>query len=137
MKPTLGVIEDYEHYIYSIPSLYPQIQKSTMIFIRIGRYLAKISGEIYFPKDVRLRVLQMVDFSRSEILRYSYTVFRGEEKLYWYDPQPHPHIPTLAGTHPHHKHIQPDIKHNRIPAPKLTFAQPNLPFLIQEIIDNF
>ncbi len=36
-------------------------------------------------------------------------------------------------THPHHKHIPPDIKHNRIPAPNLSFDAPNLPFLIQEV----
>lgn len=39
----------------------------------------------------------------------------------------------LASTHPHHKHIPPDIKHNRIPAPGLSFTRPNLPFLIEEI----
>jgi len=42
----------------------------------------------------------------------------------------------LTNTHPHHKHIHPDIKHHRIPAPEVHFNQPNLPFLIQEIIDN-
>ena len=36
-------------------------------------------------------------------------------------------------THPHHKHIRPDIKHNRIPASGLQFDAPNLPFLIEEI----
>jgi len=41
--------------------------------------------------------------------------------------------PVLAATHPHHKHIHPDIKHHRIPASELTFTHPNLPFLIQEI----
>jgi hypothetical protein len=39
----------------------------------------------------------------------------------------------LQSTHPHHKHEHPDIKHNRIVAPGLSFAQPNLPFLIAEI----
>lgn len=48
-----------------------------------------------------------------------------------------PHIPELASTHPHHKHIQPNIKHNRVPAPGLSFDQPNLPFLIQEIEQTF
>jgi len=43
---------------------------------------------------------------------------------------------TLASTHPHHKHIPPDLKHHRIPAAGLSFTQPNLPFLIQEIIDH-
>ncbi|MEN8215749.1 MAG: hypothetical protein ABFS56_05115 [Pseudomonadota bacterium] len=36
---------------------------------------------------------------------------------------------VLASTHPHHKHIPPDIKHNRIPAPILSFTHPNLPEL--------
>lgn len=36
-------------------------------------------------------------------------------------------------THPHHKHIHPNIKTNRIPAPQLCFSYPNLPVLIQEI----
>ena len=31
------------------------------------------------------------------------------------------------------KHIPHDIKHNRLPAPGLSFTQPNLPGLIQEI----
>jgi hypothetical protein len=34
---------------------------------------------------------------------------------------------------PHHKHIPPDIKHNRIPAPSVSLEHPNLPGLIQEI----
>ena len=56
-----------------------------------------------------------------------------EEKLFWYDCQPHPAEPALQATHPHHKHIPPDIKHHRIPAPGLSFTQPNLPFIIAEI----
>jgi len=34
---------------------------------------------------------------------------------------------------PHHKHIPPDSKHNRIPAPGLSFTEANLPFLIREV----
>lgn len=33
-------------------------------------------------------------------------------------------------------HIPPDIKHHRIPAPGLPFDQPNLTYLIEEIITN-
>lgn len=47
--------------------------------------------------------------------------------------QPHPNDPDLASTYPHHKHIPPDIKHRRIPAPNLSSTCPNLPFLIEEI----
>jgi len=39
----------------------------------------------------------------------------------------------LAPTHPHHKHIPPDIKHHRVLAPAMSFTQPNLPMLIEEI----
>ena len=67
------------------------------------------------------------------ISRYGYEVWRGSEKLYWYDSQPHPGDPKLAATDPHHKHIPPDIKHNRIPALGFSFNEPNLPRLIEEI----
>jgi len=80
-----------------------------------------------------LRVSEFVDFAVGDILDYGYEVWRDGEKLYWYDPQPHPHDSNLAATHPHHKHIPPNIKHHRIPAPETSFTQPNLPFLIREI----
>lgn len=64
---------------------------------------------------------------------YSYSIWQGGTKLFWYDPQPHPHIASLKQNHPHHKHILPDIKHNRVPAPEMSFTQPNLPVLIREI----
>ena len=65
--------------------------------------------------------------------RYGYEVWKGNEKLYWYDSQLHPDDPTLQSTHPHHKHIPPDAKHNRIPSSQMSFTHPNLPFLIEEI----
>ncbi|MGC9398114.1 MAG: toxin-antitoxin system TumE family protein [Anaerolineae bacterium] len=40
----------------------------------------------------------------------------------WYDPTPHPNDSSLASTHPHHKHVPPDVKHHRIPAPGLSFT---------------
>jgi len=57
-----------------------------------------------------------------------------EEKLYWYDSFPHPNVPSLSATHPHHKHVRPNLKRNRISAPDLSFTRPNLPFLIDEIV---
>ena len=67
------------------------------------------------------------------LTRYGYEVWHGDEKLYWYDSQPHPDDPTLATTFPHHKHIPPDIKHHRVTAPDHSFTDPNLPVLIAEI----
>lgn len=65
---------------------------------------------------------------------YGYEVWRGSEKLYWYDSQPHPGDAVLAETDPHHMHVAPDMKHHRVPAPELSFTAPNLPFLIRQII---
>ncbi|MFQ5636790.1 MAG: TolB family protein [bacterium] len=67
----------------------------------------------------------------------SYEVYKGDDKLSWYDPFPYPHSRKLARTHPHHKHVPPDIKHNRIPAPNLSFKELNLIFLIKEIESSF
>ena len=33
----------------------------------------------------------------------------------------------------HHKHVPPDTKHNRIPAPEMSVTRPNLPVLIRDI----
>lgn len=98
-----------------------------------------IAGEILLTAAHRLVVSELVDFADDKfvIRRYGYEVWRGKEKLYWYDSQPHPNNPELASTHLHHKHVPPDIKHNRAQmapaAPELCFDQPNLPFLITEI----
>ncbi len=68
-----------------------------------------------------------------EIESYGYEIWRRDQKIAWYDPQPHPGIAALADTFPHHKHIPPNISRNRIPAPNMSFVHPNLPALIQEI----
>jgi Family of unknown function (DUF6516) len=74
-----------------------------------------------------------LDFDAALITAYGYEVYRGGERIYWYDDFPHPDDQSLASTHPHHNHAPPDIKHNRIPAPGLSFTQPNLPAIIEEI----
>jgi len=97
--------------------------------------LATVAGEIIFSGGYRLVIRERLTFDAGALVltRYGYEVWKGQAKLYWYDSQPHPNDPTLASTDPHHKHIPPDIKHHRIPAPGLSFTQPNLPFLIKEI----
>lgn len=74
-----------------------------------------------------------LDFADGLITSYGYEIYRGIERLYWYDDFPHPEDPTLASTFPHHKHVPPDIRHNRIPAHNLQFAHPNLVAIIEEI----
>ena len=122
----LPPLEAYREFIYRVDELSPHI---------IGTATAVVTGQIEFTGDVVLTIAEALSFApdHRRITRYGYQVWRGSEKLYWYDPQPHPNGPTLAATHPHHKHVPPDIKHHRIPAPDLSFERPNLLFLIAEI----
>jgi hypothetical protein len=92
-----------------------------------------VEGRIEFDKDLTLSVFERLDFARGRILFYSYEIYRGGELVQWYDPQPHPDVPELARTHPHHKHGPPDIKHHRVPAPGISFSEPNLPTILAEV----
>ncbi len=124
---------DYEQWLYAIPGTYASVRSSTVRFYTTSATTGVVQGTVFFHSGHELRVTELVDFAVGDILDYGYEVWQGGEKLYWYDPQPHPDDPTLASNHPHHKHTPPDIKHNRIPAPGLSFTQPNLPLLIREI----
>ena len=128
-------LRSYEDFIYNLSSIYPAVVTSTLVIVRRSAKQAMIVGEVIFTDAYRLAVSEIVDFAEGPLVigRYGYEVWHGKEKLYWYDSQPHPDNPNLASTHPHHKHVPPDIKHNRIPAPGISFTQPNLPFLIREI----
>lgn len=134
MNPFQSLLE-YEVFVYTLQSTYPFIIRSTLTVSRRGRGIAHLSGELLFNSGYRLTVYELLAWKAEtvSIQQYGYEAWLGESKLYWYDSQPHPHDPTLASTHPHHKHVPPDIKHNRIPAPDLSFSSPNLPFLIGEI----
>ena len=129
-------ITDFHNYgklIYSLQERYASVQRSTLVLASIGPTLAKLEGQVIFESDVALDVWELVDFAAGQIRNYSYEIYQANEKIAWYDPFEHPHIAELASTYPHHKHILPDLKHNRIPAPGISFGQPNLPTLIEEI----
>jgi hypothetical protein len=135
MTNPLRTLEDYELFLYTLSEQFASIRRSTLALVRRGHSLARITGEIFFDHGLRLVVLERLVFDRLPVTieGYGYEVWRGDEKLYWYDPQPHPNEPSLQSTHPHHKHVPPDLKHNRIPAPAMSFERPNLPALIEEI----
>ena len=135
MTNPLRTAEDYEFFLYALTDQFPSVLRSTVTLIRRGATLARVTGELYFDGGVRLVVRERLVYHRLPVVIdwYGYEVWRGNEELYWYDSQPHPSDPALQSTDPHHKHIPPDIKHHRIPAPKMSFSQPNLPTLIREI----
>ena len=153
----------YERLIYTLPSRYPSIRLSTLVLAPPGLDVARLTGLVALGDDCVLCVYELLNFGQGIIEAYRYEVSRcrpaftesplpeaaeycrasypDKDKLYWYDSWPHPNDPTLASTHPHHKHVPPDtwtgsvqrIKRHRIPAPGLSFTHPNLPFLIEEI----
>ena len=109
------------------------VERSTVTIWSESPFTGIAKGEVFLSNGIWLRVREELDFEAGLITSYSYEAYRNEERLYWYDDFPHPNDPDLASTFPHHKHVPPDIKHNRIPAPEMSFTRPNLPGLIQEI----
>ncbi len=125
-------LNDYSVFVAELLSR-PNVVSSTVSVWSDSPYTGIAEGEVLFTNGLRLRMREEMDFDAGLIISYGYEVYRGEERLYWYDDFPHPNDPTLASTMPHHKHIPPDIKHHRIPAPNMSFTQPNLPALVEEI----
>lgn len=130
----IPIRSEYEALIYSLPEQYSEIGASTLHLFSTSAKLAIVQGELQFANSLRLRVTEVVDFHRSRIRAYSYSIFQDAQRIRWYDPQPHPENPALQPTFPHHYPEEPDIKHNRLPAYGLSFDEPNFHHLIEVCI---
>ncbi len=128
----LNSLTDYSRFVADLLHR-PTIKRSTVAVWSDSRHTGVAEGEVFFSNNIRLRLREELDFYAGLITSYGYEVYRGSERLFWYDDFPHPNDPDLVSTYPHHKHVPPDIKHNRISTPDISFNQPNLPVLIQEI----
>ena len=128
-------LRSYEEFVYTLRQRIPSVQRSTLVVLRRGKRTATLQGEITFAQGYRITLKERLSFDEGTVVieDYGYELWHEGDKIAWYDTQPHPNDPTLASTHPHHKHIPLDIKHHRIPAPNMSFTQPNLPALIREI----
>ena len=91
----------YGALIYSLQERYPSIQRSTLVLATIGPTLTKLEGQVLFAGDVILDVWELIDFEAGCIRSYSYEIYQAGEKIAWYDPFEHPHIPELASTSTH------------------------------------
>lgn len=128
-------LRSYEEFVYTLKQKFSSIQGTTLVVVRRGKRIATLQGEIIFEQGYRINLKERLSFDKGpvEIEDYGYELWHRGNKIAWYDAQPHPADPTLADTHPHHKHIPPNIKHHRIPAPNMSLNKPNLPVLIREI----
>jgi len=135
VSDSLRTVEDYELFLYSLSERFPAIRRSTLVLARRGATLARVAGELSFDLGFRLVVRERLVFDRLPVVidSYGYEIWRADEKLCWYDSQPHPNEPALEATHPHHKHVPPEMKHNRVPAPNMSFERPNVPVLVEEV----
>ena len=122
----------YSHFVAQLFDR-PTVEHSTIAVWSESPYTGTAEGEVLFSNGMRMRVREELDFEIGSITAYGYEVYRGSQRLYWYDDFPHPDDQSLAATHPHHKHIPPDLKRHRVPAPDMSFVQPNLPVLVREI----
>jgi hypothetical protein len=130
-KPLLSVAS-YSQFLAELLDR-PGVVHSTITVWSTSPYTGVAEGELSFANGFRLRMREELDFDEQLIASYGYEVYKGVEKLYWYDDFPHPNDPSLASTHPHHKHVPPNIKRNRVPAPGISFTTPNLSQIIQEL----
>lgn len=129
----LSSIESYSQAIHSFLDTATAVRGHALRIYPRGAWVGVMEGRVEFSQGIVLRVYERLDFARQRIAAYSYEVWQGQQQLYWYDPWEHPDDASLASSFPHHKHIPPDIKHHRVPAPDLSFTHPNLLFLIEEI----
>jgi len=130
---------EYETLIYGLPGQFPEIAASMLHLYSTSASTGTLEGEILLKNGLRIQVVEVLDFGSGRIRKYSYTIYKGEQKIRWYDPQPHSGNPELAATFPHHYHEEPapstssgqSIKHNRKPAPGISFDALNMPALIE------
>jgi hypothetical protein len=128
----LSSLAEYSQFVAELLNR-PSVSRSTVAVWSDSPYTGIAEGEVFFSNGARLRIREEVDFEAGLITAYGYEVYRGEDRLFWYDDFPHPNDPELATTFPHHKHVPPDIRHHRIPAPAMNFTRPNLLVLLGEI----
>jgi hypothetical protein len=136
MSDALNTYGEYARLIFFLLADRAAIESHNVAVYTTSQTIGITRGHVVFRSGHVLRVFEQVDFVAHRIARYFYELTYEGEPLWWYDSMPHPDVPELQSTHPHHKHVPPDVKHgsgSRIPAPEMSFTRPNLPALIQEI----
>lgn len=134
MTASFGSLSEYERFVYSLQDSHPEVVSSTLRLFSTSALTGMLEGEIILRNGMVIRILEVIDFKAQRIRNYSYAIYRGGVKIRWYDPHPHPERPELASTFPHHFREEPDIKHNRLPAEGISFLEPNLLTVIEDIL---
>jgi hypothetical protein len=137
MSAPLDDIGSYSVFVYALGERHPFITGSTLTLAPIGATLAKLEGRIECQGGIYLEVWELVDFEAKRIRTYSYEVYRASEKICWYDAWEYPEVSLLAVTFPHHKHMPPDLRNNRVPALGIGFDAPNLDVVMGDVLRDW
>jgi Family of unknown function (DUF6516) len=111
----------------------PIALRSTVVVWSDSPYTGIAEGEVFSRWVSGYAYAKSWISTQEESPRMATKSIAGKNGSIGYDDFPHPNDPTLASTFPHHKHIPPDIKRNRLPAPEIRFTRPNLEVLLREI----
>lgn len=133
MSDALSTYGDYIRLIFFLLADRATIESHTVAVYTTSQTIGITRRHVVFRAGHVLRVFEQVDFVAHRIVKYFYELTYEGETLWWYDSMPHPNVPELQSTHPHHKHISPDIKHHRVVAAEMSFSRPNLPVLIDKV----
>lgn len=133
MNTALNSHSEYAHLIFFLLADRPTVVSHTLAVYTTNQTIGIARGQIIFRSGHALHVFEQIDFTTHRIIKYFYGLDYKDETLWWYDSMPHPDVPELQSSLPHHKHIPPDIKHHRVPAHELSFTGPNLPLLITQV----
>ena len=101
MPNPLNSPEEYQAFVYRVSTDYPVVTRSTLTYIPTGTHFARVQGVLFFAQSVTLCVQEFLNFNLQVIEGYGYEVSRIQSGL-------------TEQQFPHHKHVHPDIKHNRL-----------------------
>ncbi len=84
MKNPFRTPEDYELFLYSLVEQFSDISRSTLVFIRVGATMARVTGEIFLKNGIRITIRERVVFDRLPLVidGYGYEIWKEKEKLY-------------------------------------------------------
>jgi len=64
MSAFLRSPEDYELFLYSLTERYPSAQRSISTFVRRGKSLGRLAGELFFEHNIRVVIRERLTYSR-------------------------------------------------------------------------
>lgn len=72
---------EYETLLYTLTEHYPGVSSSTARLYTHSATTAFVRGSVHFHNGLELRLFEYLDLTDGEIFDYSYSFYRGDEKI--------------------------------------------------------